>query len=299
MRVAPDISAPLRAVCPPVPDDDLALLLSASFASMEQSIDLEKAPVQNKEAMVKDKEASMQDKEALIDAKERELFASKNELSRYRSILDPRTLMERGLEALYPQARSPTWRTAAARYVQFLEDYVITFDGEVTRLAADLKCEDEHATILGDCNSLYDRLASRVYGSLADSRLSGWLCGGSTAGCANTIVSCMLQEHAPKGTLPSEITVVDADYEPRWIMSRQGDRLRPCPGLGPGLGEVLSALSALGQWASVRTAGWRTAGPTRILGAEATPTISPTQTLTFLVGVGRTNNVGLNLILDY
>jgi hypothetical protein len=70
--------------------------------------------------------------------------------------------MERGLEALYPPERDWRWGSTRARYAQFLEDHVVTSDGElrdeVKRLVADLKCEDELAMILGDCNSLYDRL---------------------------------------------------------------------------------------------------------------------------------------------
>jgi hypothetical protein len=169
--------------------------------------------------------------EALIKAKENELFASKNELSRYRAILDPRTLIERGLEALYPPPPNGKWSSTTARYAQFLKDHVVTSDGkqlrvEVKKLAADLKCKENLKTVVGDCNSLYDRLWTKVHDSMADSSIRGWLCGGSTAGCANTIVTYLLQGLAP-GTLPSEITVVNQDFEPVWILSRQGARLRP------------------------------------------------------------------------
>jgi hypothetical protein len=149
-------------------------------------------------------------------------------LARYEAVLLPRIMIEMALRAKYPPKQGGTFNATGA-WDKFLKECVLDASKQqlcpaAAVLSRKLGCTEHPKVIVGDLETLYNRISYPLHHRKFLTYRSGLYCGGdaTTMGCANAIAVKMLQDDSDvqrSGALAFDIIYLDPNLKPTLIFA--------------------------------------------------------------------------------
>jgi len=188
-------------------------------ADMEARLDeLRKVMDARLDELRADKEALLAEKDARLQDKSKEVFATLRELSSYRAILEPRMLIELGLNTKYPGAAGG--RSPSAKWATFHSEVCTASMDKIELLRKELKCTEAPLLLNSNLEAVYNLLSNKIHGpAITPAGIStGFCCGGdsNSAGCAGAIAIKLLMDDADVQrslVMPNEVHYLNERYE--------------------------------------------------------------------------------------